>query len=996
MIISPNSNSNTIKTITLSNSSPQTTIYQKLSTHPTWIQTIKASTNIALYLPNESAPLFTSLSVLKQELNAFKTKALNDGLHGAQLYSSLSEFLAKYDQNSAAAAKELIELINIIPCDNISLFTDFFLNFDLESLQFVNDRTILHERVDSTSNIATQKSSSFNSVSNLKSFTINNLQGSFSHYTCTICLNSFLINQSTLFKAINGSKLTCDSCKTEGFFRKSYGKPTCEKLIQNNLSPNQCFEIEFLSSDYISFKNKALQTEIHHSFCFDSLLIICSTDCNINNIPVLNSLIRKSSSAYQFICKPDKQSKPNSDESNTNYEKINNSSKLKQNDRSINDLKNISSEIKKNFKTKNKQKTSINHLLNFTLTPRAQPPQNTYVKRVPRRDNFIHFDREAFVLANFRFMLNYGQVNEKIYTHSDFKLNWDEIIQVIVSSSETLQCPICLEAPTASRITRCGHVFCHICILRFFSENIKEKHLCPVCSFGIDDKDLKPVILCENHNQINKLDKIQYAEMRLMRRDLDSIISLPANSFYWHLKENLKGSPIIPLIPWSDSGSDILTFAKIMWCSRSSLQKSIHQEILDLNHFVAHNSLDSKTKIFADAALKKAIDNLDLSNNLPNMPENIISLSKPKKKIANINLHSFANSNISDVIKDILPISEIDESTAFFFYQSSDGQHIYLNPLDLRIIKEANSDSGGLPNLINVQMQHFEQVTETVEYRKRVKIYSHVPLRCDITIIECNLSLNVPVKTLNQFEKQLKSRENRHKQQIKKSQADDAKMALAAKLNHQKNQLSAQAHPNHPIHSQIDTFNDIGAEIESSYYADEFSLYDNTLMDLVPVFGVQALKSEFPELKKNANEFLQNSKQLCADNFDEHENIIQSHTLVSNNQNDDLYAPSLIKNNRSNSPSYSQKYQKSTQNLGLSAWENGNYKKIVQNAPKSMSGQFYPELANTKNSNFVDMSEVWAHIDKISTNDNNISKAKKKKKAFTKISLTGNLNTPRR
>lgn len=59
-------------------------------------------------------------------------------------------------------------------------------------------------------------------------------------------------------------------------------------------------------------------------------------------------------------------------------------------------------------------------------------------------------------------------------------------------STQSVKCPICMDIPTTSKMTRCGHIYCWPCILRYLDIN-KELDTtgCPICHSRILKKELK-------------------------------------------------------------------------------------------------------------------------------------------------------------------------------------------------------------------------------------------------------------------------------------------------------------------------------------------------------------------------------------------------------------------------------------------------------------------------------------------------------------------------
>ncbi|PON67600.1 Cdk-activating kinase assembly factor [Parasponia andersonii] len=61
-----------------------------------------------------------------------------------------------------------------------------------------------------------------------------------------------------------------------------------------------------------------------------------------------------------------------------------------------------------------------------------------------------------------------------------------KIVEVL-QDGEDIDCPICISPPTDMVITRCGHIFCHACILKTLKHT---KSSCPLCRHPITTSDL--------------------------------------------------------------------------------------------------------------------------------------------------------------------------------------------------------------------------------------------------------------------------------------------------------------------------------------------------------------------------------------------------------------------------------------------------------------------------------------------------------------------------
>lgn len=85
----------------------------------------------------------------------------------------------------------------------------------------------------------------------------------------------------------------------------------------------------------------------------------------------------------------------------------------------------------------------------------------------------------------------------------DLLVEWDTIELVEYIQTGTVDCPICLEPPSAAyvnscsysfrKITKCGHVFCYRCIIQCFHATDKGHPKCPICNSRIEMSQLKSV-----------------------------------------------------------------------------------------------------------------------------------------------------------------------------------------------------------------------------------------------------------------------------------------------------------------------------------------------------------------------------------------------------------------------------------------------------------------------------------------------------------------------
>ncbi|RHZ84405.1 hypothetical protein Glove_82g57 [Diversispora epigaea] len=481
---------------------------------------------------------------------------------------------------------------------------------------------------------------------------------------------------------------------------------------------------------------------------------------------------------------------------------------------------------------------SLNHLLNFSF-----PPRQRYVSNTPRRQrstNYQPFNKERFVNANFRFLVN-SLGDYTVYQFDpDLLLQWENIEQVIITTPSTPSCPICLQQPITARVTKCGHTFCLTCILHYlFLIDNEEKpnkkwRRCPICWDAVYAKDLRNVRFWAVRNmKIGGDGGMTTGEemitMRLIQRNANSTLALPRSST-WPPRDE---SSAFPSAPWYFS-PDALVFSKITIASTDYMRTEYQKDLKELESaYHDAKNLDSTEEIpFIEMAIVNVKEHLEkLQRSLTvdvveaerrardfiRLSEmNSSTLDKPQSSVIrspqNNNNNNNNNSNNSnnevdetnsennDIIPSFLPdefkdrphIANIPQKNdpksknksvqqqpvsspssssgegTYHFYQSDDGQHIYLHPLNIRILKQEFVEYEFFPNEISVKISGIEESTITEDLRKRFKYLSHLPLSCDVTFLEVDLKNIVSDSTLQSFSKELLQRDKRRKEKEKR------------------------------------------------------------------------------------------------------------------------------------------------------------------------------------------------------------------------------------
>ncbi|KAM0788359.1 hypothetical protein ACM66B_001499 [Microbotryomycetes sp. NB124-2] len=300
----------------------------------------------------------------------------------------------------------------------------------------------------------------------------------------------------------------------------------------------------------------------------------------------------------------------------------------------------------------------INHLLGFTLPPRAPPPPSAPRRSARRHGAHGTFDRARFV-HQYRFMVRPDKDYTAYFADPDIRLDWaTDVLQVILPTSASAltsvalstidqpvdddsngipTCPICLSVPTAPRMTKCGHVFCLPCMLHYLALADGTKwRKCPVCWDSVYAKDLKAVRWHSPVEAASAIEAPQSAveatdgstsppagrtapkssretlKMRLIRRPQISTLALPRSPTW--------PSDAVPALraPWQFT-PDALTYAKFILAPpdylKSELEsnlKDLEQEVANLRRWGARGATDDELGIvFVRAAIQKVQEQIE-------------------------------------------------------------------------------------------------------------------------------------------------------------------------------------------------------------------------------------------------------------------------------------------------------------------------------------------------------------------------------------------------
>ncbi|KAI0431179.1 hypothetical protein F5Y09DRAFT_340859 [Xylaria sp. FL1042] len=386
--------------------------------------------------------------------------------------------------------------------------------------------------------------------------------------------------------------------------------------------------------------------------------------------------------------------------------------------------------------------TSITHLLNYSAPSRHyQEYHHRSTRRHPTWSSGSGYhaaDKARFVHANYRFVVSPTGNYSSQAVDADKHLEWSDVLQIIASSrSQTTSCPICFCDPVAARMARCGHIFCLPCLMRFMNSTNDDEPAprkearwkkCPICEDTFRLAEVKPVRFYEG--QENPLPGAGGdVVLRLMVREAGSILALPDEG----------GSDVANLgedIPWHFAAS-VMDYARIMKGTNEYIIEQFEREMEDLQRQAQEDELQFGVE----------------EGDWPQRAIRAIGTARDKLK----DQTSEAESITASTSKSKHPAKQ-----QFHFYTAP--PHLYLSPLDIRILKTKFGDFSDFPSTLLPRVEHIStgHVVDDA-LRKRAKYLSHLPQGCVVSFLECDWTDIVPPEILETFHNDLERRRKLHR-----------------------------------------------------------------------------------------------------------------------------------------------------------------------------------------------------------------------------------------
>ncbi|KAL7041938.1 hypothetical protein ACKWTF_000965 [Chironomus riparius] len=442
------------------------------------------------------------------------------------------------------------------------------------------------------------------------------------------------------------------------------------------------------------------------------------------------------------------------------------------------------------------KKQNLNHLLNFhKYTKESEDYRGAFTKHGYRHrvaSKKYNYRKEQYLQANCQFIVKEDvKYDYKPFSNSpDTLVEWDQVVKVLISSCEEIQCPICLYSPKAAKMTKCGHIYCFSCMLHYLSLSDKEWRKCPICYESVYLSDLKSTTSKHNHVSYKVGDTIT---MELMKREKGSLFVNKANEI----------RNIIEFPSFTDI-KDSFTFSKLILANKNEILKVIEQEKYELDFQIAEDGIDCPESIFVHQALDLLnAKQQEIERELENQQQQCANFHNSKMQQSLESSKSSQNNAASEPMFDLmsngstddiefshesvidedcdLTVNDIDivsepstgQSKHFYYYQAPNSQNVFLHSVNSKMLQLMYGSLQDCPQDIRGKIVQIECCTMNEDLRKRLKYLQHLPVSSVFEVVEIEFDHGIISRDVNNlFKDELfirrKKRQFREKQEKKR------------------------------------------------------------------------------------------------------------------------------------------------------------------------------------------------------------------------------------
>jgi len=334
--------------------------------------------------------------------------------------------------------------------------------------------------------------------------------------------------------------------------------------------------------------------------------------------------------------------------------------------------------------------------------------------------------KDHFLATNYRYVVaSYANFIQNGFFEPDVMISWEDIQLVVATvdkDTSAESCSICLEESIIlPQITKCGHIFCLICLLRYLESEYSKK--CPVCSgCNVCRNDLRDVLfvatpppLVQSKTTFSLLSKDKSSLFPICHDSRSSsLLSCPDVQLFLQNKKGEKAKfeevscaeAVAVGVPEIDSKDS--QYSRICYSSAQKLIRYVNQSLKSLDNF--------RKVCVASGSTEHALESRGDVEYLSVIPEASALLSARKETIKSQNEKKYLSPiTLPPNPRPLTSSTSTSESSAvapIWLYQHQAGHISFLHPLCMRALLYQQSVAQSLGSSEEQSSEKLESLTD--------------------------------------------------------------------------------------------------------------------------------------------------------------------------------------------------------------------------------------------------------------------------------------------
>ena len=306
-------------------------------------------------------------------------------------------------------------------------------------------------------------------------------------------------------------------------------------------------------------------------------------------------------------------------------------------------------------------------------------------------------------------------------------LAWPAVAMALVPSPTPVLCPICLDLPTLPRVTRCGHVYCLLCLLRFAALGRDPKSPDPGAQGGKGSQWRQCPICFED---------FRVGEVR-PARVLGQTDWRETGGWLPFVLRRIPGGPRAVVDRWEG----LSPFDRVTRVTPGFLQRElVEREEVEMAVLISEATPFDADLLHAHLMSSPEADTMDMQPGDESSPTSPLS-----------------------------PLSPSSPSSVYF-HQAADGQFLFLHPLSIKMLKAHYGSYAAFPASLTLRLLEIDWLVMGETERRRYKHLAHLPLGTPFGLCEVDLADLLPPPVLAQHRLEL---EQRARSRVARDRMDD-------------------------------------------------------------------------------------------------------------------------------------------------------------------------------------------------------------------------------